>query len=832
MIPNFALLLSEDGIVLLHRQSDGKTWANKGEIALDGSDLPKGLRRLCEIARTLAGGAFTTKLLLPESQLLYAQVSVSENAQADIRAALEDRTPYSADDLIYDMSGTGGTRQVVAVARETLKEAEAFLGSFGFSPAGFSTIPPKGTFEGEPNLGGFAGRRFVTDADAVVIGPEITAPPPLKSSEPETVQEPVKPEPAKAQTTPPAAFSSRRRSDDPITDATSKRLSKRAPRIALPDAPSKSSAPKVVAPSRNPDPDFAASTIKAPTPAKAPPPIIPAVVADLPAPKPSALSRLTRRKPPQGDSELDPIAAYAAKQQAGKPRYLGLILTVALIAALGLFALLSSFLLPEGGIARWFDGEGEPQVEVVAVEDEEASDLEEFELSSLPDDVTLPDALPPLDEDITVDQDTTPEPVPTVQTDTTSSPTGPLNETQAQTAYAATGIWQRAPDFASVTRADGLDDLYVASLDPNPAFEDAPALPAQPLAAGDALMPAPKAPPPPGVRYDLDERGLVRATPQGALSPEGVIVIAGRPPVAPVRRDNTTVPNDLAPAIIEDPAPEEVEAPLAEVLPESAPTTSNEPFADPALAAFKPRQRPSDIAERIERVNLGGRSRSELAGFRPNQRPQAILDAATAVAAAQAVEEAARAEAIAAAVEEATQTPDIPATGNASLVPLDAEPDTNAEVQIAAATALAVPRSVKPRTRPRGFESIVASARRAPTTAPEPDVQTASAATASTNRSSGPAVARASRGRSSGPVSNTVARAATDNNAIALGQVALVGVFGTTSNRRALVRLPSGRFKKVSVGDRVDGGKVNAIGASELKYTKSGRTLTLKMPKG
>ncbi len=67
-------------------------------------------------------------------------------------------------------------------------------------------------------------------------------------------------------------------------------------------------------------------------------------------------------------------------------------------------------------------------------------------------------------------------------------------------------------------------------------------------------------------------------------------------------------------------------------------------------------------------------------------------------------------------------------------------------------------------------------------------------------------------------------------NEINLKRVNLIGVYGTPSNRRALVRLPSGRYKKVKVGDTVDGGRVVAIGDSELRYQKSGRSLTLKIP--
>ena len=77
-----------------------------------------------------------------------------------------------------------------------------------------------------------------------------------------------------------------------------------------------------------------------------------------------------------------------------------------------------------------------------------------------------------------------------------------------------------------------------------------------------------------------------------------------------------------------------------------------------------------------------------------------------------------------------------------------------------------------------------------------------------------------------------MARQATIKNAINLRQVNLIGVYGTPSNRRALVRLSSGRYRKVQVGDRIDGGQVVAIGDSELRYQKGGRSVILKMPRG
>jgi type IV pilus biogenesis protein PilP len=82
------------------------------------------------------------------------------------------------------------------------------------------------------------------------------------------------------------------------------------------------------------------------------------------------------------------------------------------------------------------------------------------------------------------------------------------------------------------------------------------------------------------------------------------------------------------------------------------------------------------------------------------------------------------------------------------------------------------------------------------------------------------------------PSSASVARQATLDNAINLRRMNLIGVYGTPSNRRALVLMPNGRYKKVKVGDRIDGGRVVAIGDSQLQYQKGNRNHTLKIPSG
>jgi len=127
-------------------------------------------------------------------------------------------------------------------------------------------------------------------------------------------------------------------------------------------------------------------------------------------------------------------------------------------------------------------------------------------------------------------------------------------------------------------------------------------------------------------------------------------------------------------------------------------------------------------------------------------------------------------------------------------------------------TAQAVLASLKPKVRPGNFDKIVRRSKPA-------DTPTISGQTAK-------------RAAPSIPTTASVARQATSRNAINLRNVNLIGVYGNPKNRRALVRLSNGRYQKVQVGDRLNGGRVSAIGDTELRYKKSGRDVVLRMPKG
>jgi hypothetical protein len=113
-----------------------------------------------------------------------------------------------------------------------------------------------------------------------------------------------------------------------------------------------------------------------------------------------------------------------------------------------------------------------------------------------------------------------------------------------------------------------------------------------------------------------------------------------------------------------------------------------------------------------------------------------------------------------------------------------------------------------PRTRPATIERIAVATESAPEA-----VETAAVAAA-------PSI----------PSNTSVARAATEDNVLNLRRINLIGVTGTSADRRALVRLGNGRFVKVEVGSALDGGQVTAIGDTALNFVKRGKTYALVLP--
>lgn len=181
MKPSFALNLNDDSIGLLQRAPNG--WLSIGSVQFDHPDLASALMELRDSIAGLGTQNLAAKLVIPNSQILYATLSApGPNAalrRAQIAAALEGRTPYRVDELVFDWSGTGDEVQVAAVARETLTEAENFALEHGFKAVSFIAIPPEGSFAAEPWFGQTAsasdflaeGEKVVRDQDPIRITP-------------------------------------------------------------------------------------------------------------------------------------------------------------------------------------------------------------------------------------------------------------------------------------------------------------------------------------------------------------------------------------------------------------------------------------------------------------------------------------------------------------------------------------------------------------------------------------------------------------------------------------------------------------------------------------
>ena len=179
MKPSFALTLSHDSIGLLHRTPNG--WLSIGTVALDDPDLAQALDYLRGTALGLEPQGFATKVVIPNSEILYDTVHAPgpkpAQRRAQIAAALEGRTPYALDELAFDWSGTGEWVQVAVVARETLAEAEAFATEHRFNPVSFVAIPEPGGFAAEPWFGQTAaaagllapGEKVVRDQDPMRV---------------------------------------------------------------------------------------------------------------------------------------------------------------------------------------------------------------------------------------------------------------------------------------------------------------------------------------------------------------------------------------------------------------------------------------------------------------------------------------------------------------------------------------------------------------------------------------------------------------------------------------------------------------------------------------
>lgn len=77
----------------------------------------------------------------------------------------------------------------------------------------------------------------------------------------------------------------------------------------------------------------------------------------------------------------------------------------------------------------------------------------------------------------------------------------------------------------------------------------------------------------------------------------------------------------------------------------------------------------------------------------------------------------------------------------------------------------------------------------------------------------------------------TVAKHATEIGALTLNKRTLIGIVGTTENKRVLVRFPGGRIDTLTVGDKLKPGKITAISDDAVMIGTASGSQKLTLPK-
>ncbi|QQA44007.1 hypothetical protein [Pelagovum pacificum] len=296
--------------------------------------------------------------------------------------------------------------------------------------------------------------------------------------------------------------------------------------------------------------------------------------------KPGLLSRSRR-----GRAEPDPEAQKAAEEErermtvfgarrsepvqvGGKPRFLGLVLTVLLILFMAVVGALAA--VNSDSFARWFGSDTDtPDVASDTSADPEpalaSGGMASVPTSSAPDAPAARDDLPVAGDsgpDVVLDDApdllsdapenaVAPEPEPEAATETAeviapqqpSAPIGQvLSPAEAQRIYAATGVWQRAPRLPVTPRTTALGEVPVPPTDDVDRLSQPVGLPETLASATDVRIPTPADPPPAGATFDRDDEGFILATADGTLTPDGILVFSGAPEREPPIRPGTVAP--------------------------------------------------------------------------------------------------------------------------------------------------------------------------------------------------------------------------------------------------------------------------------------------------
>lgn len=778
MKPNFALSLTSDCIRLLLRAAGG--WRLVGEVSLRSATFKSDLAVLRKTASALSPDGIRCKIVIPNQHVRYVSIDTPDMDMAQRRDmaafALEESTPYSVDELAFDVSCDGDVSHVAAVAHTTLAEAEAFAEEHRFHPVCFVATPHENAYLGEPYFGPTKATRALLadgttvepDGIAIVVIGDLSIPDgPVAETDATEAVVPAKTKMTRARVRKSKGKASEEEKRIKLSDAMD------SLRKAAPEMPSAAAPHNSIHRTNATSPTFASKRQRQLGTSDKPAlrqrsPLIGGFAEPDPepfTPKPKSVrigSQLINPKPTKTfANEAERLTVFGERTKSSKgrgpsPLILALTAMVVVVSVgVGTFA---SGKLPDT-IAGLFGGSDENAAELTAIQvappvlepnpkTRDSSDKTAKE----PNIVSLDPSLSDEDEAV-LNALRAP-----LLKDDGQAQTTPQTPDDFRARYAVTGIWPLAPEVHHPAPQVDLEDLYIIDIDPVEPTNDAVALPQIEAVNRDIVIDAPSSPAAAGASPTPNDRDLVAGIAPGTIAAD------------------STQPSTVDPT-----RPEEDIAAEATI-------TSEETAASafPKRVTVRPRLRPYDsgIVEKKEGALPDNPARSKLAEIRPPPRPARVTTADAGVA-------------------------------SASLVPLENNARPLSEQNSTDANTRSVV-TVRPIMRPSNLNQIVARSQKA---------------AASSAASGAASIAPRTIVKPKIPSSASVTREATVSNAINLRKVNLIGVYGAPSQRRALVRLANGRYKKVKVGDRIDGGRISAIGEGELRYQKSGRNIVLKMPK-
>jgi len=836
MKPNFAINMTYEGIDLLHRAPNGG-WTLVGNVKFDDPASKSALAYLRRTALDLEGKDFTSKLVLPAEEILYITLDApgpgETERRAQIMAALEGRTPYDIADLAFDWQGDGPSVRVAVVAREIMDQAEEFAVTNRFNPVSFVGTPEPGGDGWEP----FFGR---TDFSYTILGADVdvrdtprgalaSAFSPQQQEEPHPGADNVAPT---SETSPDIvssdgdeethetgsdenqtdgtaafpAFASRRHEAHENLETGPRPIDRVPHRIALTVGANLSAADGGGKPPSDRQhsafvPDSANLDAAETTGSAAEPELTPEIIAPEPPPLPKSVARRRKVNSGQALSSLLQLLKRAFRPKSAADKTVPARKT-------GMKKGVSA--LPQGVSS------GQWQVLIARLKGNRTALISAIILALM-----FGLALVYLGISGGTGQDSKTSDASLVNARLTES----SKATTPPPARPADGRARTPPVLRPERGGIGgaQDTRRIGRILP-PEDKSARQASAGDLVAGDTALPVKKLtkqeladiraaglpPPTPEELAEGAEAALTDAEIAATYEKTGILVGVGEPrqPVVPSRRGDIYIPSvdpdlgagdaiilpDYSNGIGDNP-PERMRSPLG---PDIAFDVDKNGLVKPTpKGALNPdgilvfAGKPPVVPPKKPAITVIAPP-NPLRALKPRPRPADLKTGADAIY----------------------------AQGRLTLKQLQAfrpkpRPASAQDAGIAGggagASKLAVMASPRPTARPSDFATIVRQTRR----------KMASLAPAAPT---GPVRVKAL------PAKANVAKHATRKRALNLRQLNLIGVYGTPDRRRALLRLPSGRYVKVRKGDRVAGGQVAAIGRNFISYVKDGRNRRLKIP--